>query len=37
MENVVAICDVNEQKIAETYKRWAELADRFATSREWLK
>jgi hypothetical protein len=32
MENVVAVCDVNEQKIAETYKRWAELADRFATS-----
>jgi hypothetical protein len=36
MENVVAICDVNEQKIAETFKRWAELADRFATSpHEW--
>jgi predicted dehydrogenase len=32
MENVVAICDVNEQKIAETYKRWAGLAERFATS-----
>ena len=36
MENVVAICDVNEQKIAETFKRWAELADRFTTSpHEW--
>jgi len=36
MENIVAVCDVNEQKIAETYKRWAELADRFATSpRQW--
>ncbi|KPL22936.1 MAG: hypothetical protein AMJ75_07070 [Phycisphaerae bacterium SM1_79] len=36
MENVVAICDVNGQKIAETYKRWADLADRFATSsRQW--
>lgn len=36
MENVVAICDVNEQKIAETYKRWADLADRFAaSSRQW--
>lgn len=36
MENVVAICDVNWQKIAETYKRWADLADRFATSpRQW--
>ncbi len=36
MENVVAICDVNEQKIAETYKRWAGLADRFAaSSRQW--
>ena len=36
MENVVAICDVNVQKIAETYKRWAKLADRFtASSRQW--
>ena len=36
MENVVAICDVNEQKIAEAYKRWSDLADRFATSsRQW--
>ena len=33
MENVVAICDVNQQKIAETFKRWAELADRFVSSR----
>jgi len=36
MENVVAICDVNEQKITETFKRWAELADRFTASpHEW--
>ena len=32
MENIVAICDVNEQRIPETYERWADLADRFATS-----
>jgi len=32
MENVVAICDVNDQKISEAYRRWAELADRFAAS-----
>ena len=32
MENVVAICDVNGQKIAEAYKRWVGLADRFKTS-----
>ncbi|UCG47929.1 MAG: Gfo/Idh/MocA family oxidoreductase [Phycisphaerales bacterium] len=38
MENVVAVCDVNEQKIAEAYKRWASLADRFAaSSRQWEK
>ena len=36
MENVVAICDVSEQKTAEAYKRWATLADRFAAStRQW--
>ena len=36
MENIVAICDVNERKITETYKRWAVLADRFRTSpRQW--
>lgn len=36
MENVVAICDINEKKITETYKRWADLADRFtASSRQW--
>ena len=36
MENVVAICDVNGQKIAETYKRWADLANRFVISpRQW--
>jgi len=32
MENVVAICDVNDRKLAETHKRWANLADRFAVS-----
>jgi hypothetical protein len=32
MENVVAICDVNDLKIAEAHKRWANLADRFAVS-----
>jgi predicted dehydrogenase len=36
MENVVAVCDVNEQKIAEAYHRWAELADRFVdSSHQW--
>jgi hypothetical protein len=36
MENVVAICDINRQKITETYKRWANLADRFtASTRQW--
>jgi len=32
MENVVAVCDVNDRKIAETYARWADLAKRFAVS-----
>ncbi len=36
VENVIAICDVNELKIAEAYKRWAALAERFAISpHEW--
>jgi predicted dehydrogenase len=32
MENVVAVCDVNAQKIEEATKRWAEIAGRFASS-----
>jgi hypothetical protein len=32
MENVVAVCDVNQQKITEAYKRWAGLGDRFKNS-----
>ena len=30
--NVVAICDVNDRKLAETFKRWADLGKRFAVS-----
>ena len=32
MENVVALCDVNRQKIDEACKRWADTAGRFAAS-----
>jgi len=32
MENVVAICDVDDRKFGETFKKWAELASRFASS-----
>ncbi len=32
LENVVVICDVNDQKIAGAFKRWEDLAKRFATS-----
>ncbi len=32
MENVVAICDVNDDRFTETYKRWVDLATRFAVS-----
>jgi len=32
MENVVAICDVNRQKIDKCYQRWAETAESFAKS-----
>ena len=32
MENVVAFCDINESKLAAAFKRWKDLAARFATS-----
>lgn len=32
MERVVAICDVDERKVAEATRRWGELAERFAAS-----
>ncbi|MBN1421919.1 MAG: Gfo/Idh/MocA family oxidoreductase [Planctomycetes bacterium] len=32
MERVVAVCDVNDEKVDEANKRWADLADRFAVS-----
>ncbi len=32
MENVVALCDVNQQKVAEAFKRWEEGAQRYAAS-----
>ena len=32
MENVVALCDVNQEKIAGAFKRWADTAARFASS-----
>lgn len=36
MENVVAICDVNDRKIAEAFARWDELGQQFAASQnEW--
>jgi predicted dehydrogenase len=36
MENVVALCDVNDEKTAAALKHWEERAKRFATSsREW--
>ena len=36
MENVVALCDVNEQKITQAFASWAKLADRFkASSHQW--
>ena len=34
MENVVAVCDVNKQKIDDAFKRWADLATRFAASQQ---
>ena len=32
LENVVALCDVNEQKVAEACQHWADAAARYATS-----
>jgi hypothetical protein len=32
LENVVALCDVNDQKIAETFQRWEKNIERFADS-----
>lgn len=32
MENVVALCDVDDRKLDETFKRWAHLAVRFEKS-----
>jgi hypothetical protein len=32
MENVVALCDVNTQKLAAAFQRWEDQAKRFATS-----
>ena len=38
MENVVAICDVNQQKIDKTFQRWADSAAQFAVSpHDWEK
>ena len=36
MEEVAAICDIDDGRIAECFKRWAELAGQFAVSEhEW--
>ncbi len=32
LENVVALCDVNEQKLSGAFKRWEDMAKRFAGS-----
>jgi hypothetical protein len=32
MENVVALCDVSDQKVAEAFKHWEEFGKRYATS-----
>jgi hypothetical protein len=32
LENVVALCDVNEQKLANAFKRWEEMTQRFRAS-----
>lgn len=32
MENVVALCDVNDKKLAETFQRWEKNIERFADS-----
>jgi hypothetical protein len=36
MENVVAVCDVNDQRVAEAFKHWEEGASRYAaSSQDW--
>ncbi|MHC4406439.1 MAG: Gfo/Idh/MocA family protein [Planctomycetota bacterium] len=36
MENVVALCDVNDQKLAEAFKHWQEAGEQYAASpHEW--
>ena len=36
MENVVALCDVNDEKLAEAFQRWEDGAKRFAdSSHDW--
>lgn len=36
MERVVAICDVNDQKIAAAFRHWQEFGDRYSAShRDW--
>ena len=38
MANVTALCDVDDRKTAAAFKRWADLAGRFATSKHsWEK
>ena len=32
MENVVALCDVNDRKMAEAFQRWSDTAERFEKS-----
>jgi len=32
MENVVALCDVNDRKVAEAFKHWEEFGKRYAAS-----
>ena len=32
MASVVALCDINERKLAETFKRWQDLSAKFETS-----
>lgn len=33
LQNVVALCDVNQQKLTTAFQRWEEMAKRFAESR----
>ncbi|MCX7047422.1 MAG: Gfo/Idh/MocA family oxidoreductase [Candidatus Sumerlaeota bacterium] len=34
MENIVALCDVNDLKLADAFKRWEDTAKRFAESKQ---